>query len=80
MKEDGQPDQPAESLDDKEAAAPPTADTNEITIEALEEEVETSHTDESDSKEDPWDAAGTLTTMIKSCSSTAVYVSWTMQT
>ena len=73
MKEDGQPDQPAESLDDKEAAAPPTADSNEITIEALEEEVETSHTDESDSKEDPWDAAGTLTTMIKSCSSTAVY-------
>eukprot|EP00984_Skeletonema_dohrnii_P011925 scaffold4785_cov137-Skeletonema_dohrnii-CCMP3373.AAC.4 len=73
MKEEGQTDQPAELADDKEAAAPLTADTNEITIEAVEEEVETSRTDESDSKEDPWDAAGTLTTMIKSCSSTAVY-------
>ncbi len=72
---DGLSDKQSKSTDDKNAPVSSTEDTNEITIEALEEEdVETSRNDEGySSKEDPWDTDGKLTTMIKSCSSTAVY-------
>lgn len=72
---DGLSDKQSKSTEEKEAPMPSTEDTNEITIEAIEEEeVETSRIDEGiASKEDPWDTDGKLTTMIKSCSSTAVY-------
>jgi len=73
MNEDGQLEYRAESADDKVMPVTSTEDTNEITIEALEEEAVTSRIDEGDPKEDPWDADGPLTTMLKSCSSIAVY-------
>ena len=78
MNDDRQLDMSAEPADETEAQVPSTDDTNEITIEASEEEEEeeeeASRIDENDSsKEDPWDDDGTLTTIIKSCSSTPVY-------
>ena len=73
MNEDGQSEKPVDLVDGKEVSVPSTEDTNEITIESLEDEAIMSRTDEGNYKEDPWDAAGPLTTMIKSCSSVAVY-------
>lgn len=74
MNDDGLSDKLSKSTDEKEVPVSLTEDANEITIETIEgEEVETSRIDESDPKEDPWDTDGKLTTMIKSCSSTAVY-------
>ena len=72
MNDNNESGQPEESVDSQGTPTVSAVDTNEIALE-VEDEPETERVDESDSEEDPWDATGKLTAIIKACPSTAVY-------